>query len=177
MTFARLAWNLRLLPDRVVNGEAVRHTHTLNTLRVYCTDVALVIAAGLRLHLNKGIHPHTPHLLTCRNLLKALLFHLYISFHWEGSFKQTPTASGLDNLVELLDLLWPPISSADKDNEDGRAFTSVSCCWDMANRTLELSDDTQMTTLKIRVFHFTAYSSPIKYLLHRAQSSSTGRWS
>lgn len=115
MTFARLAWNLRLLPDRVVNGEAVRHTHTLNKLRVYCTDVALVIAAGFRLHLNKGIHPHTPHLLTHRNLLKALLLHMLthsicISANTEkDQFKQIPlnqtTASGSDKLVELFDLL------------------------------------------------------------------------
>ncbi len=39
-----------------------KHTH--NKLRVYCTDVALVRAAGFRLHSNKGIHLHTPHLLT-----------------------------------------------------------------------------------------------------------------
>lgn len=32
-------------------------THTHNKPRVYCADVALVRAAGFRLHLNKGIHP------------------------------------------------------------------------------------------------------------------------
>lgn len=55
------------------------HTHTHTELRFDCTDFcSRVTVAKFRLHLNKGIHPHTPHLLTHGhiNLQHTLILNL-----------------------------------------------------------------------------------------------------
>lgn len=90
MTFTRLAWNLRLLPARVVNGEAGRqrlgNTHTHNKQRVYCTDAARVTVAKFRLHLNKGICPtpligyRTHKSTVCSDIIPARSLWLYVSY-------------------------------------------------------------------------------------------------
>lgn len=82
MTFACLAWNLRLLPERVVNGEAGEeehtHTHTHNKLRLYCTDVVLVRVQVTFKQRNSPPHTHNVLYTLALNLLpQSSLRHIH----------------------------------------------------------------------------------------------------
>lgn len=54
---------------RQAESRAHTHPHTRHKLRVSCSDFAPIRTLGFRLHWNKGIQLHTPHLLTHKSAL------------------------------------------------------------------------------------------------------------